>query len=129
MKLPPMTKPRRALVQIKDMPRKKVRAFSAPLHQPVPSRESGLTCNVPSPKTAPPKSAHAVCSAQVGYFFKAKNVSCSCQVKKGQRLGAVTMLGMEFPVYAHYDGWVDTIVVACGMPVDYGQCLILLRPN
>lgn len=74
-------------------------------------------------------SPDAVRSANVGYFFKSPNLDCRAAVKKGQRLGVVKMLGVEFAVHAHYAGWVDQIVVPCGTPVDYGQCLMVLRSS
>jgi biotin carboxyl carrier protein len=70
-------------------------------------------------------SALAIASPQVGIFRCA--VSAGERVASGQSLGAVEALGMPTSVQAVQSGIVETLLVQDGIPVEYGQPLLVLR--
>jgi biotin carboxyl carrier protein len=69
-------------------------------------------------------------SAHVGRFYRAEALrGLPANVNKGQLVGVVKALGLEFPVLAPCTGWVESVHVPCDAPVEYGQALVSLRTN
>lgn len=116
----------RANLRHEDLPVRRVRAWSPPVkHAPAPAPAQAPVPAAPAPAHRPP---NVVYSSHVGRFFRAKPLQqLPAVVTKGQPLGVVKALGMEFTVTAPCAGWVDAVEVDCGSPVEYGQPLVALR--
>jgi biotin carboxyl carrier protein len=112
----------RAMANIHDLPRRRLRALSSPPHKPPP-----LPPEVPIRSIPLVYQPNVVYSKNVGYFFKSKLLNLPAEVQKGQVLGVIKMLGLACPVYAPCSGWIDEITLTCGTPVEYGQPLIVIR--
>lgn len=121
----PLTpKQMRALHAAENLAIRRVRAFSVPN---LPSVPPAALPSLPSKPAAPPRAGNIAYASNVGYFFKAKTLSSATPVKKGQVLGVIRALGIEFPVHAPCTGWIDGIHESCGSAVEYGQPLVVLR--
>lgn len=115
----------RALVRFEDMPVRRVRAHSSPVRTQAAPAMPG---EVPGKPVVPVRPSHVAHSGHVGRFYRAKPLqTLPASVKKGQLLGTIKALGLEFPVSAPCTGWVDCVDVTCGAPVEYGQPLVTLR--
>jgi acetyl-CoA carboxylase biotin carboxyl carrier protein len=63
-------------------------------------------------------------SPAVGVFYPRKDLVLGMQVRAGERIGAVDVLGVREEVVAPVDGIVGTSLVESGEPVEFGQGLV-----
>jgi biotin carboxyl carrier protein len=66
-------------------------------------------------------------SPAVGVFFPRKDLAVGMQVRAGERLGAVDVLGVREDVVAPVDGVIGTSMVEAGEAVEYGQGLVRIE--
>ena len=67
-------------------------------------------------------------SPAVGVFQPRKDLAVGLQVRAGDRLGTVDVLGVREDVVSPIDGVVGTSLVEAGEAVEYGQGLIRIEP-
>lgn len=67
-------------------------------------------------------------SPAVGVFQPRQDLRPGTRVRAGDRLGAVSLLGVPQDVVAPEDGIVVTTLVEAGEGVEYGQDLIIIEP-
>ena len=66
-------------------------------------------------------------SPAVGYFRPRADLVAGTQVRAGDRIGTVDVLGIGQDLVAPGDGLIGTLLVAAGEPVEYGQAVIVLE--
>ena len=69
-----------------------------------------------------------VASPAVGFFVYADGLGPGLEVRKGDELGHVEMLGVRHDVRAPRGGTVGHLVAESGEAVEYGQVVIELQP-
>ncbi len=84
--------------------------------------------STPAPEAAPaPATALGVASPAVGFFVYADGLGPGLDVRKGDALGHVEMLGVRHDVRAPRGGTVRNLVAESGEAVEYGQVVVELE--
>jgi acetyl-CoA carboxylase biotin carboxyl carrier protein len=100
---------------------------------PVPVAAGVAAPVVPVPSTVD-SGLHHVCSPIIGTFYRAPEPGAEPFVRegdvvdKGQQVAIVEAMKMMVPVEADRAGEVVEILVADGVPVEYGERLFAVRP-
>lgn len=110
-----------------ELPLPRVRAITA-----TPERPRATSAPGPAPTPCPSATVDSdlllVRSRHVGWFWPCERLLRSLgAVKRGQSLGVVRVLGMEFAVLVPHDGVLLGYRVVAGAPVEYGLPLADLR--
>jgi acetyl-CoA carboxylase biotin carboxyl carrier protein len=93
---------------------------------------SGDASAVPVEHGAAPDDRVVLRSEHVGTFFGGAGgrfPAVGAWIGGGTHIGEIETLGIRNVVMAGTDGWVEEVLVADGAPVEYGQPLIVLRPD
>jgi acetyl-CoA carboxylase biotin carboxyl carrier protein len=92
-----------------------------------PPRGQHLPPHPEPPVSARSDSRGVATSPAVGVFQPRKDLTVGSQVRAGDRLGAVDMLGVAQEVVAPIDGIVGESLVESGDAVEYGQELLIIE--
>jgi biotin carboxyl carrier protein len=79
------------------------------------------------PQAAPAPGNDPVASPGVGYFLYADGLGPGLEVRAGDVIGHVEVLGVRHDVRAPSDGVVRHLVAETGEAVEYGQTLVELE--
>jgi acetyl-CoA carboxylase biotin carboxyl carrier protein len=93
---------------------------------------SGDAAAVPVEHPAPGDDRVVLRSEHVGTFFGGAGgrfPAVGAWIGAGTHVGEIETLGIRNVVTAGTDGWVEEVLVAEGAAVEYGQPLIVLRPD
>ena len=82
-----------------------------------------------APQAAPTAGTSRVVatSPAVGFFRPRADLHAGTQVRAGDRIGSVDVLGIGQDLVAPGDGLIGATLVAAGEPVEYGQAVIVLE--
>lgn len=117
--------PLRPQVQREAVAPRRIRALSGPPPAPLPPVP--ILGAAPSPAPCP---GNAVVSRWVGRFRRSPALAaCPAQVRKGAVLGSVRALGVTWELRASCDTEVISVLVADDDVVEYGQPVVLLKPQ
>ena len=108
-----------------DLRLRVVAAPGAAAETVAPTPEEAST---PAPEaTAAPAASLGVASPAVGFFVYADGLGPGLDVRKGDALGHVEMLGVRHDVRAPRGGTVRNLVAESGEAVEYGQVVVELE--
>jgi acetyl-CoA carboxylase biotin carboxyl carrier protein len=96
----------------------------APVHAPSPVPAPGHADAVAEPSFDHVPTRVVATSPAVGFFRASPEIPAGSQVRAGDRLGIVDVLGVAHEVVAPVDGAVGTMLVEPGDPVEYGQEIV-----
>jgi len=94
-----------------------------------PGRGAATAASGDAPQATPatgPSRLVAV-SPAVGFFRPRADLRAGTQVRAGDRIGSVDVLGIGQDLVAPGDGLIGATLVAAGEPVEYGQAVIVLE--
>ena len=112
--------------------RSAVRAGAEPYHAPRPPALEHARADDPRPRQEPAEAEAEdvplmATSPAVGVFQPRKGLEAGMQVRAGERLGTVDVLGVREEVVSPIDGIIGTSLAESGEPVEYGQGLIVIE--
>jgi biotin carboxyl carrier protein len=80
-------------------------------------------------RTPPAIDGGLIGAPAVGYFVEREGVQAGARVRGGDVLGWIDVLGVREDVVAPRDGIIDSLEVAAGQAVEYGQTIARVRPG
>lgn len=121
---------KRRVQRVESLPARRVKP--APAHHVV-----GVSTAAPAPQalagpvyeTPPEPLAPVLKSEWVGRLALEPGMSIPCVVRKGQRLGRIRALSLDWPVVSPAEGEVRALLAEEGAAVEYGQPLLEFVPR
>jgi hypothetical protein len=98
-------------------------------------RREPLGPSAGAPRPAPPPASQVVPAPAVGIFHRGLEagappaVADGARVAQGQVVGVIEVLRIPHPVEAPAAGTIERFLVESNQPVEYGQPLLVLRPE
>jgi acetyl-CoA carboxylase biotin carboxyl carrier protein len=87
-----------------------------------------IAAQPPLQQAAPDPATLGVTSPAVGFFIYAEGLGPGLEVRKGDQVGHVEMLGVRHEVRIPRGGTVRNLVAESGEAVEYGQVVVELEP-